>query len=71
MLCTCPDASYALSLTSRYQKDLGEDYWTAVKKILKYLRMTKDLILVYSEEHFIIIGYYDASFQPNRDKSKS
>jgi hypothetical protein len=34
ILCTLPDMSYALSMTSRYQKDPGEDHWTAVKNIL-------------------------------------
>ena len=52
MLCTRPDVSYALSMTSRFQKDPGVDHWTAVKNILKYLRRTKDLVLVYGgEEH--------------------
>ena len=47
MLCTRPDVSYALSVTSRYQSNPGEGHWIAVKNILKYLRRTKDAILVY------------------------
>jgi adenylate kinase family enzyme len=63
ILCTRPDVSYVLNMTSRYQKNLEEDHWTTVKNILKYLRSTKNLILVYDgEEHLIIMGYYDASF---------
>jgi hypothetical protein len=46
MSCTRPNVSYALSMTSRYQKDPREDHWTAVKNILKYLRRTNDLILI-------------------------
>ncbi|KAK8658691.1 hypothetical protein V6N13_036892 [Hibiscus sabdariffa] len=42
MICTRPDLSYALSMTSRYQANPGEGHWTAVKNILKYLRRTKD-----------------------------
>src|SRR5437588_7397385 len=38
MLCTRSDGSYALSMTSRYQSDPGENHLTAVKNILKYLR---------------------------------
>jgi hypothetical protein len=72
MLCTRPDVSYALSMTSRFQKDPGEDHWTAVKNILKYLRRTKDLILVYGgQEHLAVTGYCDASFQTDRDDSRS
>ncbi|KAK8584338.1 hypothetical protein V6N12_068582 [Hibiscus sabdariffa] len=47
MICTRPDLSYALSMTSRYQANPGEGHWTAVKNILKYLRRTKDVFLVY------------------------
>jgi hypothetical protein len=35
MISTHTDVSYALSATSRYQSDLGESHWTAVKNILK------------------------------------
>ena len=47
MLCARPDVSFALSMTSRFQQDLGEDHWTVVKNILKYLRRTKDEFLDY------------------------
>ena len=30
MLCTRPDVSFALSMTSRFQQDPGEDHWTAL-----------------------------------------
>ena len=43
MLCTRPDVSYALSMTSRFQLDPGECHWIAVKNILKYLRRTKNI----------------------------
>jgi hypothetical protein len=59
-------------MSSKYQKNSGEDHWTAIKNILKYLRMTKDLILIYGgEEHLAVMGYRDASFQTIRDDSKS
>ncbi|KAL4301844.1 hypothetical protein GQ457_10G007880 [Hibiscus cannabinus] len=72
MICTRPDLSYALSMTSRYQANPGEGHWTAVKNILKYLRRTKDVFLVYgSEEELRIKGYTDASFQTDKDDSRS
>ena len=72
MISTRPDVSYALSVTSRYQSDPGESHWTAVKNILKYLRRTKDVFLVYGgEEELVVTGYTDASFQTNKDDSKS
>ena len=72
MISTCPDVSYALSVTSRYQFDPGESHWTAVKNILKYLRRTKNAFLVYGgEEELVVMGYTDASFQTDKDDSMS
>jgi GGDEF domain-containing protein len=59
-------------MASRYRKNPEENHWTTVKNILKYLRRTKDLILVYGgEEYLVIMGYCDASFQIDHDNSKS
>ena len=41
MVCTRPDVSYTLSMTSRYQSNPGEGHWTAVKNIFKYLKRIK------------------------------
>ncbi|KAK8584417.1 hypothetical protein V6N12_068661 [Hibiscus sabdariffa] len=72
MICTRPDLSYALSMTSRYQANPGEGHWVVVKNILKYLRRTKDVFLVYGgEEQLNIKGYTDASFQTDKDDSRS
>ncbi|KAI9092933.1 hypothetical protein K1719_027456 [Acacia pycnantha] len=73
MLCTRPDVSFALSMTSRYKQDPGEGHWTAVKNTLKYLRRTEDLFLVYGglEDELCVIGYTDASFQTDQDDSRS
>jgi hypothetical protein len=73
MLCTRPDVSYALSMTSRYQQNPGDSHWMAVKNILKYLRRTKEMFLVYGglEEDLCVKCYSDASFQTDRDDSRS
>ena len=47
MLCTRPDIAHTVSVTSRYQSNPGEENWTSVKCILKYLRRTKDMFLVF------------------------
>ena len=72
MVCTRPDVSYALSMTSRYQSNPGEGHWTAVKNILKYLKRTKDSFLIYGgDEELVVRGYTDASFQTDRDDTVS
>ena len=62
MLCTRPDVAYALGIASRFQADPGEDHWKAVKNILKYLRRTKDIFLVYEESNLKLEGYFDSIF---------
>ncbi|KAL0427304.1 UNVERIFIED_CONTAM: Retrovirus-related Pol polyprotein from transposon RE2 [Sesamum latifolium] len=69
--CTRPDVAYALSVTSRYQACAGEAHWGAVKSILKYLKKTKDMFLIYGGGELILEGYSDASFQSNDDDAKS
>ncbi|KAK8488101.1 hypothetical protein V6N11_019771 [Hibiscus sabdariffa] len=55
------DLSYALSMTSRYQANPREGHWTAVKNILKYLRRTKDVFLVYGGEEELRIKASEAT----------
>ncbi|KAL0439158.1 UNVERIFIED_CONTAM: putative transposon Ty5-1 protein [Sesamum latifolium] len=69
--CTRPDVAYALSVTSRYQACAGEAHWSAVKTILKYLKRTKDMFLIYGGGELILEGYSDASFQSDDDNAKS
>ncbi|GKA81688.1 retrotransposon protein, putative, ty1-copia subclass [Tanacetum coccineum] len=45
--CTRPDVSYAQNLCIRIQQNLSEIHWTVVKTILKYLRDTIDMVLLY------------------------
>jgi tRNA C32,U32 (ribose-2'-O)-methylase TrmJ len=72
MLCMRLDVSYALSATSRYPSNYGDTHWIIIKNILKYLRRTKKVFLVFGgEEEIVVKGYSNASFQTNVDDSKS
>src|SRR4051812_20727828 len=72
MICTRPDVSYALSVVRRYQFDPGEIHWTSAKIILKYLRRTKDMFLIYGgEDELSVKGYTDASYLTDSDDSRS
>ncbi|GKE15798.1 zinc finger, CCHC-type containing protein, partial [Tanacetum coccineum] len=51
--CTRPNVEFAQNITSQFQQNPGECHWTAVKNILKYLRNTKDMFLVYGEAEYI------------------
>ncbi|GJT07971.1 hypothetical protein Tco_0842433 [Tanacetum coccineum] len=59
---------------SRFQQSPGEIHWTAVKAILKYLRNTKDMVLMYGEKpkaDLKVSCYADPSFQTDKDNTKS
>ena len=73
MLCTRPDVSYALSMTSRFQSDPCEFHWIVVKNIFKYLRRTKGIFFIYGgqEGELVISGYTDDSFQYDLDDFRS
>ena len=71
MLCIMPDICYAVGIVSWYQSDPGEEHWIVVKHILKYLRRTRDYMLVYSSGSLETIGYTDSDFQGDIDSRKS
>ena len=71
MLCTRPDICFVVGMVSRYQSEPGEEHWIAVKHVLKYLRRTRDHILVYHDESLEPIGYTDSDFQSDIDSRKS
>lgn len=72
MMCTRPDISYVVSITSRYQSNPGSKHWGAVKTVLKYLKRTKEVVLVYGGTSDIQLeAYTDLDFQFNLDDRKS
>ena len=71
MLCTRPYICYLVGIVSRYQSNPGTEHWIALKHILKYLRRTRDYILVYHGDELAPIGYTDSDFQSYANLRKS
>ena len=71
MLCSRPDICYEVGIVSRYQSNPKMGHWIAPKHILKYLRRTRDYMLVYSGGDMNPIGYTDSDFQSDKDSRKS
>ncbi|GJT73383.1 hypothetical protein Tco_1032669 [Tanacetum coccineum] len=72
--CTRPEVAFAQNITSRFQQNPGELHWTAVKNILKYLRNTKNMFLVYggnSKAELRVDCYCNAGFETDIDDMKS
>ncbi|GKA42034.1 hypothetical protein Tco_0734694 [Tanacetum coccineum] len=71
--CTRPDVAFAQNITSRFQQNPGELHWTTVKNILKYLRNTKDMFLVYggdTKRELKVSCYTNAEYQTDADDMK-
>ena len=59
-------------MLGRYQSNPGIDHWKAVKKALRYIQGTKDLMLTYKKsDNLEVVGYSDADFARCVDTKKS
>ena len=47
---TIPDIAYAVGSVARYCADPTKDHWTAVKRILRYLKGTRNYGLLYRKD---------------------
>ena len=71
MLCTRPEISYVVGIVSRYQSNPDKEHWIAIKHILKYLRRTRNYMLIYLGCDLKPIGYTSSDFQSENDSRKS
>ena len=44
---TRPDIAFSVGVLGRYQSNLGIDHWRVAKKVMRYLKGTKDYMLMY------------------------
>ncbi|XP_075102326.1 secreted RxLR effector protein 161-like [Nicotiana tabacum] len=71
---TCPrsNISFAVGMLGRCQSNPRIDHWKVVKKLLRYLKGTKDYILMYRRsKHLEVVGYSDSDFAGCIDTRKS
>jgi hypothetical protein len=71
---TRPDIAYAVNRLASYTANPGITHWTAAKRILRYLKGTKDLGIIYKKtenesDKNNCTGYSDASFANNDDRT--
>ena len=71
LLCTRPDICFAVGLVSRYQSNLGSTHLQALKRIMRYLCGTTDLVLHYQGEDLKLRGYSDVDWGGDPDESRS
>ena len=70
---TRPDIAYVVGVLCRFVKNPGEAHWNVAKRILRYLRGTVDMSLVYSgcSSPDLFTAFSDADLGGNPDNSRS
>ena len=71
MLGTRPNIAFAVSVVSRYGSNPTPAHWIAVKRILRYLRGTVNLELIYQEDLSSLTGYTDSDWAGDHDTRRS
>ena len=64
---TRPDIQCAVSNIAKYSTAPNQAHWNAAKRILRYLKGTKNLALWYYQTDEQVTGYSDANFACNVD----
>lgn len=68
MLCTRPDLCTAVNLLSRYQNKCNKELWLCLKRVLRYVKGTIDIKLIYKRNKNYgekLTGYVDADWASN------
>jgi hypothetical protein len=68
-----PDIAFATSLVSRFMSNYDSTHWTAVKRILRYLKGTNDLCITFKKtsEALTLIGACDSDWGGDKCDRKS
>lgn len=71
-VCTLPDIAYIAGVLGRYLSNLGMDHWKAAKRVMTYLKRTRDFMLTYRRSGQLeVIGYSDPDFAGWQDSRRS
>ena len=73
MLQTRPDIAYAISKLSQFSSNPTERHYQALKRVLRYLKGTKDLGITYrkGQKQGELLGWTDSSWACDLDDAKS
>jgi hypothetical protein len=69
-ICTRPHLTFVTGMLDRYQKNPGTSHWNGIKKALRYIQDTKDLMLTYeTSDNLKIVVYSDFAGCLDTDRS--
>ena len=70
--CTRPDIAFAVNSLSRFSTNPGRSHWTAAKRVLRYLKGSKNRAVVYERGGAPTIhGFSDADWAGRREDRRS
>ncbi|KFD46771.1 hypothetical protein M513_12352 [Trichuris suis] len=65
------DKCHAVGVVSRYSNNPGKAHWIAVKRIMRYLKGTRNMKLVYKRAERSLTAYCDADWANDKDDRRS
>ena len=71
MECSRLDIAHAVSLVSRYMSNLGKGYSEALKWLLRYLKITSNVCLMYGKDPSELTGFCDSDYGGDLDNKNS
>ncbi|OAE34530.1 hypothetical protein AXG93_1247s1020 [Marchantia polymorpha subsp. ruderalis] len=73
MVCSRPDIAHAISVLSRYMSNPGKEHWLAMKHLLRYLKGTTYVGLMYCKRgsSVLVEGYVHSDYAGDKDSKKS
>ncbi|XP_060195083.1 secreted RxLR effector protein 161-like [Lycium barbarum] len=74
MVCTRPDLAFVVSMVSRYMPNLVKDHWNAVKWILRYVKGSVDIGLVFDRDKassYDVVGFVNSDYGGDLDHMRS
>ncbi|OWZ06003.1 polyprotein [Phytophthora megakarya] len=71
--CTRPDVAYIVTQLSRFLENPGQQHWKAAIRVLRYLKSTRELAIVYNgiKGKVELSAYTDADWGSNLDDRRS
>ena len=73
MVCIRPYLAYVVSMVSRFMANPGKEHWSAMKWILRYIRGTTCVGILYSRDASSgqLVGYSDSDYSGDLDGRRS
>lgn len=59
---TRPDISFSVSYLGQFNNCYGKEHWSAAKRVLRYLKGTRNLVLIYVKDSKPVEGFVDADW---------